>query len=336
MLVTRTEYTDADSTILPIVSATEANIDHERLHRTSRSFRSLGMKSIVLVKDGALAWEWHDLGEDRVEPLFSCTKSVLSLLIGIAADEGLLRGWDEPAVQWIEPLQRSEDPRIHQITVGHLLTMTAGLEWADFDKPYREMRQSEDWVAYSAGVPMLHDPGKVFCYNSGGSHMLSAILTQATGESAMQYASTRLFEPLAIRHAAWSSNNGINEGGTGLHLGSRDLAKLGLLCLQRGQMNGTSIVSTGWVEQTTRSHHKALKHYEPRIYGEYGGHWWVDEGDEASGPFYFAYGHGGQYLIVAPKLDAVVVIRKKPSGRGSGILSRDLFHNSIIPSITLV
>jgi CubicO group peptidase (beta-lactamase class C family) len=183
---------------------------------------------------------------------------------------------------------------------------------------------------------MLHDPGKVFCYNSGGSHMLSAILSQVTGESAMQYASSRLFEPLAIHHAAWSSNNGINEGGTGLHVSSRDLAKLGLLCLRGGQLNGSSLVSSTWLEETTRSHHKALKHYEPRIYGEYGGHWWVDEGDEASGPFYFAYGHGGQYLIVAPKLDAVIVIRKKPAGRGSGIISRDLFHHAIVPSLTLV
>jgi CubicO group peptidase (beta-lactamase class C family) len=152
----------------------------------------------------------------------------------------------------------------------------------------------------------------------------------------MQNASTRLFEPLAIHHAAWSSNNGINEGGTGLHLGSRDLAKLGLLCLRGGTVNGMSLVSKAWLELTTKSHHKALKHYEPRIYGEYGGHWWVDEGDEASGPFCFAYGHGGQYLIIAPKLDAVVVIRKKPSGRGSGIISRDLFHHSIVPSITIV
>lgn len=336
MLVTRSEFADADNTILPIVSAKEANIDEERLHRTARTFRSLGMKSVVLVKGGALAWEWHDLGEDTVEPLFSCTKSVLSLLLGIAAEEGLLQGMEEPASKWIEPLGRATDERVHQITVGHLLTMTSGMEWADFDKPYRAMRQSEDWVAYSAGVPMLHDPGKVFCYNSGGSHLLSAILTQTTGESAMQYATARLFEPLAIRHAAWSSNNGINEGGTGLHLASRDLAKLGLLCLRSGQLNDSSLVPSTWLEQTTRSHHKALKHYEPRIYGEYGGHWWVDEGDQASGPFYFAYGHGGQYLIVAPKLDAVVVIRKKPSGRGSGIISRDLFHHSIVPSLTVV
>ncbi|GMK37107.1 6-aminohexanoate-dimer hydrolase [Paenibacillus sp. CCS19] len=336
MLVTRSEYTDTDNAILPIVSAQEANIDHDRLHRNAASFRSLGMRSVVLVKDGALVWEWHDLGEDKVEPLFSCTKSVLSLLIGIASDEGLIRGMEEFASEWIEPFARAADPRIHQITVGHLLTMTSGLEWADFDKPYRAMRKSEDWVAYSAGVPMLHDPGKVFCYNSGGSHLLSSILSQATGHSAMQYATTRLFEPLAIRHAAWSSNNGINEGGTGLHLGSRDLAKLGLLCMRGGYLNGTPIVSTAWLEQTTKSHHKALKHYEPRIYGEYGGHWWVDEGDEASGPFYFAYGHGGQYLIVAPKLDAVIVIRKKPSGRGSGIISRDLFHHSIVPSLTPV
>jgi len=320
--------------ILPRRSAKEAGLDYERLDRTMKQLPALGMKSVVLASNGSLAWEWHDSGEDRPLSLYSCTKSVLSMLLGVAVGQGLLSGMEELAADWLEPLGRSADARKRKLTIGHMLTMTAGFDWQDFDKPYWAMKRSEDWVSFAAERSIQHEPGKVFCYNSGCSHMLSAILSAATGKSAMSYAAQYLFGPLGIRHAAWSSRGGVNDGGTGLHLSSRDMAKLGQLCLQGGRLGAEKLVPSGWLEQTTRPYHKALSHYEPRIYGHYGGHWWVDEGDETTGPFYFAFGYGGQYLIVAPKLNAVAIIRKKPAGRNQAIVSRDLFHHVLVPSLT--
>ncbi|WP_127530501.1 serine hydrolase domain-containing protein [Paenibacillus kobensis] len=319
--------------ILPRRSAKEAGLDHQRLDRMTKQLPALGMKSVVLVADESLVWEWHEQGEDRPLSLYSCTKSVLSILLGIATGQGLLSGMEQKASDWLEPLKRSVDDRKQNLTIRHMLTMTAGFEWQDFDKPYWAMKRSDNWVSFAAEQPIVHEPGKVFCYNSGCSHMLSAILTEASGKSAMSYASENLFGPLGIQRAAWSSRNGVNDGGTGLHLSSRDMAKLGLLCLQKGRLEGTQLIPAAWLEQTTMPHHKALSHYEPHIYGHYGGHWWVEDGDEASGPFYFAFGYGGQYLIVAPKLNAVAVIRKKPAGRNQAIVSRDLFHHVLVPSL---
>lgn len=292
------------------------------------------MKSVVLVKDGALAWDWYDNGSDKPLALYSCTKSVLSLLLGIAVGQGLIEGIEEKAARWLPQLDRSADERKRSITIGHLLTMTSGLDWADFDKPYWEMKRTGDWVSFAARRELLHPPGKAFAYNSGGSHLLSALLSEASGMSAMNFASQHLFAPLGIRHAAWSARDGINEGGTGLHLYARDLAKIGLLCLNGGTISGMQVVPSAWLEHSTVAAHKGLAHYEPRIYGRYGWHWWVDDGDDASGPFYFAFGYGGQYLIVAPSLNAVIVIRKKPNGRNQAIVSRDLFHHVLVPALS--
>ncbi|GFN31763.1 serine hydrolase domain-containing protein [Paenibacillus xylaniclasticus] len=333
MLIQTSNNTEREDAMLPRQSAKEAGLEYKRLDRMRQQLPALGMKSVVLVSNGSLVWEWHEHGEDRPLSLYSCTKSVISLLIGIAIGQGLLSGMEERAAEWLEPLRRSADSRKRELTIGHMLTMTAGFDWQDFDKPYWAMKRTNDWVAFAADRPIIHEPGKVFCYNSGCSHMLSAVLTAAAGKSAMSFASEHLFGPLGIKRAAWSSRNGINDGGTGLHLSSRDMAKLGLLCLQQGRMAGEQLVPADWLDITTKPYHKALSHYEPHIYGCYGGHWWVDEGDGASGPFYFAFGYGGQYLIVAPKLQAVAVIRKKPAGRNQAIISRDLFHYVLVPSL---
>ncbi|MWC27935.1 serine hydrolase domain-containing protein [Paenibacillus sp. MMS18-CY102] len=317
---------------LPRRSVQEAGVDGEKLTVMAAKLPSWGMKSIVLVQAGALVWEWHDTGEDRPLSLYSCTKSVLSMLMGIAIGQGQLKGTDERVADWLEPFGRKGvDERLAAIELSHLLTMTSGIDWPDFDKPYRAMRTSADWVQFVADRSIHQPPGRAFCYNSGGSHLLSAVLTKATGQSALSYASEHLFSPLGIQRAAWSSNRDINEGGTGLHLSARDMAKLGLLYLHGGTWEGKTIVPSEWVRTSTRAHHKALVHYEPHIYGQYGDHWWVSDGDEESGPFYFAFGYGGQYLIVAPELDAVVVIRKAPTGRNQAIVSRELFHQWIVP-----
>ncbi|EFM12467.1 beta-lactamase [Paenibacillus curdlanolyticus YK9] len=322
----------ANDPYMPSRTAKEAGLDEEKLLGMASKLPEWGMKSVVLVQSGAMVWEWHDKGEDRPLSLYSCTKSVLSMLLGIAMGQGLLQGTDERVADWLEPFRRAGvDERFADITLSHLLTMTSGIDWPDFDKPYRAMRASEDWVQFVAHRPIHQLPGRAFCYNSGGSHLLSAILTEATGVSALSYAAEHLFGPLGIQRAAWSSQGSVNEGGTGLHMSSRDMAKLGLLYLRDGKWGSQTIVPAEWVQASTRAHHKALVHYEPPIYGQYGDHWWVSDGDEQSGSFYFAFGYGGQYLIVAPSLDAVVVIRKAPTGRNQAIRSRELFHQWIVP-----
>ncbi|MBW7461570.1 serine hydrolase, partial [Paenibacillus sepulcri] len=177
---------------------------------------------------------WHDKGEDRVGAVYSLTKSILSALIGIAIGEGCIQGVKQPIADYFAEVASAEDPRKRGILIEHLLTMTPGFHWPDFDKPYWKMRRTPDWVSFILDQPMAHTPGEAFTYNSGGSHLLSAILRKATGEPVYDYAKRHLFDKLGFIRPRWNSSSGIHEGGTGLHISAQDMAKFGQLYLQGG------------------------------------------------------------------------------------------------------
>ncbi|PZD96076.1 serine hydrolase [Paenibacillus sambharensis] len=312
--------------------AAVSGLDTDKLNEMNDTARQYGMRSVLIVKDGRIAWEWHEQGTDRIGSVYSCTKSVLSALIGIALDEGHIRSVDDRAAGYLK-LQGSLEE--HPVTIKQLLTMTPGYDWPDFDKPYKEMKKAEDWVQYVLDRPLVHTPGEVFTYNSGGSHLLSAVLTSATGTSTLSYAREKLFGPLGIRRLKWGGQHGIQEGGAGLYLTAEDLAKLGMLFANQGVWEGNRLLSAGWIEESTRSHSKGLVNYRPSIYGNYGYHWWVSaEQPEEVPPYYFAFGYGGQYMAVVPEYNAVVVLRKNLAGRNKALLSRRILHEYIFSSLT--
>lgn len=289
------------------------------------------IKSVIVYRNGELLEDWHGGGADTMGPLYSCTKSVLSALIGIAQERGDIRSIDQPIGDYIDVSMLDMSLR-DRITIKHLLTMTPGFEWPDFDKPYKELRASHDPVAYTLAKPIIHEPGHAYTYNSGGSHLLSAILTAATGKSALLYAKERLFQPLGFKAARWSEKNGISEGGTGLSLFGHDLAKIGLLFLQQGRWEGTELISPSWIEESSALHHRGLLQYEPPIYGGYGYHWWVSpEQHNSCADCYFAFGHGGQYLMNIPTLGLTIVIRKKITKRNDAKWSRELIFQHLVP-----
>lgn len=284
------------------------------------------IKDVVIIQRGNLLWEWHERGTDRIGPIYSCTKSILSALIGIALEQGHLPSLDEPLSNFFDGQPKAN------VTVRHLLTMTPGWEWPDFDKPYNEMKKSEDCCQFVLKQPIIHEPGEAFTYNSGGSHLLSAILTKVTGKSALELAVQQLFKPMKFRTYKWTEFAGSSEGGTGLQLTSRDMAKFGKLFLQKGEWDGERLVPESWVSLSTSAHHKAQTNYEPPIYGAYGFHWW-NSNAEHNGvvELYFALGFGGQYIFVIPEVDAVVVIRRKVTKKNEAILSKRLLFEYIWP-----
>ncbi|CAM4269236.1 CubicO group peptidase (beta-lactamase class C family) [Paenibacillus endophyticus] len=289
------------------------------------------IKSVIVRQGTRSILEWHASGKDIIGPLYSCTKSVLSLLIGMAIDQGLLKNVDQPITDFLDhPAEIKE--ALSRITIKHLLTMTSGFDWPDFDKPYKAFRASEDPVQYVFKQPLISDPGTAFAYNSGGSHLLSAILTKAAGISALSFAKEHLFEPLGFQGARWMERGGVNEGGTGLFLYSRDLANIGSLLVQNGCYGGKSFVSSEWITESTQLHHRGLLHYEPPIYGGYGYHWWHSpEEHNSQCDCYFAFGHGGQYLLIAPEYELTVVVRKQITKRNEAEWSRKLIFEQIIP-----
>lgn len=317
---------------LPYAEPGESGLRAEALSKLESTLAKRKFKTVVVARGGKIAWEWHESGRDAIGPLFSCTKSVLSALIGIAISEGKLAGINRQIAECLP--SSSYRPEHEAITLAHLLTMTAGIDWPDFDKPYRELRAAADPVAYVLGRPLVHPPGRAFAYNSGGSHLLSAALTAATGQTALDYARDKLFLPLGFRGAKWTERGGVNEGGTGLQLHAHDLVKFGQLFLQEGRWEGRRLLPAEWIARSTEAHHRGLLHYTPPIYGSYGYHWWNSPAVH-NGVFdcCFAFGHGGQYTLIAPGEELVAVIRKAPTGRNMAIHSRELLFTHIASAL---
>lgn len=290
------------------------------------------IKDVVVLRHGEPIWKLHPAGGDRVGAIYSCTKSFTSALIGIAVDQGYIPSIDERLSTYFPSIIERPDGRYDAITLRHLLTMTSGMEWPDFDKPYWAMRRTDDWMSFILSRPIAHEPGTVFAYNSGGSHLLSAVLTQTTGTDVYTFASENLFGKLGFMHPRWNCEAGICEGGTGLHMRSADMAAFGQLFLQGGEWNGERLISRAWTEQSTKTHHKGLQHYDPPIFGEYGFHWWTSSAvHNGTVDCYFAEGYGGQFIFVVPSLELCAAIRKEPEGKPSAMHAKELFFRHIVP-----
>lgn len=261
---------------------------------------------VVLIADGRLILDATFWPYDGTEPhnLASVTKSVMTTLIAIADAQGAL-DLDQPMLDFFEDRKVANlDGRKRRITVRHLTGMVSGLECVgEHDEPtLHEMNASPDWVQFTLDLPMAAEPGTTFSYCSPGMHLLSAILQEATGETALDYARGHLFGPLRITEVAWPADpQGVTHGWGDLRLRPEDAARFGQLWLDGGVWNGQRIVPEDWVREA--SHVQAET---GDIWGDdYGYGWWVMTGDAI--PQYAAQGRGGQRVGVFPSLGIVAV-----------------------------
>jgi CubicO group peptidase (beta-lactamase class C family) len=260
----------------------------------------ISIDSLLIIRNGSVLLDAYFYPYDGTIPhdLASVTKSVMTTLIGIAADQGKIQ-LDQPMVSFFPDRTIANlDARKEHITVRHLAGMVNGFESGCLagDEPTLDaMRATPDWVQSALDRKMVREPGTSFCYDSPGMHLLSAILQESTGMTALDFARKNLFEPLGIREVIWASDpQGYTDGWGDLHLKPRDAAKLGYLWLNKGVWEGKQIVSAAWVQDSVKVQSKA----GPDDYG-YG--WWV------SPDSYYAMGRGGQNIKVMSSLNAVVV-----------------------------
>jgi CubicO group peptidase (beta-lactamase class C family) len=265
--------------------------------------------SLLVVRNGYLVFEkYYSWGSpDKYAVVHSVTKSVTSALIGIAIDRGYLKGVDQKLSEFFpEYLADESDPRKMEITLKHLLTMSAGFRWNDRGPVMRFWYTSSNWAQFTIQLPQDNNPGDVFTYNSSVSHLLSIILSKSTSVSTLDFARQNLFEPLGIKSAYWHQDpQGYYIGGFGLGLSARDLAKIGYLYLNNGYWNGQSIVPEYWVKESTAQHIQASR---SPLYGTfgYGYQWWVKDVDGCSS--FRAWGRRGQFIVVVPDLDLVLAV----------------------------
>ncbi|HET8842510.1 MAG TPA: serine hydrolase, partial [Ktedonobacteraceae bacterium] len=304
---------------------------------------------ILLARDGQLVYEAYFDGSssDLLRNPRSVTKTVTSMLIGIAIDKGLLPGvhapiWPFFANKW--PPQ-NPDPRKEQITVEDFLTMSSLLECDDnnaFSRGNEErMYLIEDYVQFTLDLPIKgfdpalkpeHQPyGRSFSYCTAGVATLGGVLEGASGMPVPAFAHEHLFAPLLIEEMQWHiTPTGLAMTGGGLCLRSRDLLKLGQLYLNNGIWNGTRIVSEEWVTTSTQPHVRIDEQTE------YGYLWWLQAFPSTGKRFasYFMSGNGGNKVFVFPELQLVAVITSTNYGtRGMHEQVERILCEYILPSV---
>jgi CubicO group peptidase (beta-lactamase class C family) len=264
--------------------------------------KGIAIDSLLIIHNGYVVLDAHFAPYDGTFPhnLASVTKSVMTTLIGIAADQGKL-DLDQPMVSFFPDRTIANlDERKARMTVRHLATMTNGMQsgcMADDLGTIAAMRAKPDWMQAALDRPMIAEPGTEFCYDSPGMHILSAILQESTGMTALEFAQQNLFGPLGIQDAIWDVDpQGYNQGGGDLHLTPESAAKIGYLWLHQGNWNGQQIVSRDWVLDSIRRHSTKVDHDSGYGYG-----WWINMSH------YFAAGRLGQSIRVIPALNTVLV-----------------------------
>jgi CubicO group peptidase (beta-lactamase class C family) len=259
--------------------------------------------SLLIIRDGYVVVDaaFYPYDGRTVHNVASVTKSLMTTLIGIAIDQSALN-LDDPMVSFFPDRAIANlDPRKQAITVRHLASMSSGLECAaDPDEPtLREMVASPDYVQFVLDRRVAWEPGAQFIYCSPAIHLLSPVLQQATGMTALDFASTNLFEPLGFGEVVWPSDpQGYTDGWAEVSLDPHDMAKLGFLFLHGGQWDGRQIVSRQWVEQATTPQVTTPDGEDP-----YGFGWWVETVVEGAS----ARGRGGQNVYVLPAWNMILV-----------------------------
>lgn len=297
-------------TSFPSGNPEDCAVDRQTLDKADASItqRYPRMRSFLLVRHGKLIYERYYGGHTpaSLNDLRSATKSVMSLLTGIAVSRGELPPLDTPVASLLSkyvPLHAS--PLLERITLRHLLTMTSGFVWQTGKKLgeplIRRFHRSRNWASFALSLPIEEANIGNFQYRSTDSHLLSVILSECTGLDGYSYAKRHLFRPLDIRHTAWSSSpEGHTMGHVGLYLTSRDMAKFGVCCLNDGRWNRQRVIPSAWIME---AHAPQVKGYA--AFGDYGFQWWT--GQISGFRFALAHGHGGQQIYVLPELDTIVV-----------------------------
>lgn len=289
--------------------------------------------SLILMRHGHIVYEQYYNGSHVSDSnnIASVSKSILSALFGIAFDQGFFLTVEDRVAEYLPRyFADSADPRLLDLRLRDLLTMTHGLAWKENDSE-RFLTDSEDWVADILSLPLNNEPGALFHYSTGASHVMSAVLTEATGMSVCEFAHRYLFEPLGVEAEFWGVDpKGYFTGGHSVSMTAREMARFGQLFLQEGHWQGEQVVPGWWVVAST----------SPQVdignnYAGYGYYWWLNH--IAAYDMYSALGAAGQILHVIPDLELVMVTTHRFAGNPRDYAeeaeSYQFLWNDLIPAI---
>lgn len=307
----------------------DVGIDPSKLDMMVEAIKEQNIEadSVMVIRDGYVVMDAYfpPFDEGELHIVYSCTKSVVSTLIGIAIEEGYIESLDQRLLDFFPGrIVENVNQWKEEITLRDMLTMAAGFdardswlyEWEWLDR----MNEAPDALQYVLDLEVIEEPGTRFEYTNGVSHLLSCIVTETTGKSALEYARERLFGPLGITEVDWVNDiMGRNWGYSNLYLTPHDMAKIGYLLLNEGEWDNQEIVSKEWVEDATS------KHLDANILPGYGYQWWVSPNG-----YYSAIGYKGQFIHVVPDLDLIMVTTSRNADDFNRILS--LLETYVIPA----
>ncbi|WP_035051769.1 serine hydrolase domain-containing protein [Andreprevotia chitinilytica] len=279
--------------------------------------------ALLIARNGKLVTEKYLNGTAANQrlPIYSCTKSITGALVGIAIADHKISGTDATLGSLLPNLKLPADKSA--IKLENLLSLTAGFKWA-LGSDDRDMYQQQDWLNYVVNKPLVTEPGTRFVYNSGVSHLLAAVVQQASKQDLLTYANTKLFGPLGISDVNWSSDpKGIRAGGFGLELRLPDLLKIGQLYLDQGRWQDKQLIPESWVATSTTKHI-----YSDHDDMNYGYQWYIDP----KGRYFAAFGLGSEghrMLAVVPDKKLVVLLLGHFSGPSQ---ARDILEDYLIPA----
>lgn len=340
-----------------IATPEDVGLDGARLCAISERLKvtNANVHGVVIVRGGKLVFEQYFAGYDEpwggssgryefdattLHDLRSVTKSVISLLVGIALDRKLIANLDEPVTKYFPEYADMRTPGWDRITLRHLLQMSSGLQW-DENLPWND--RNDEWhlvndadpLRYVFQKPFVFEPDTFFNYNGGGTDLLGKVIEKASGVRIDAFANEALFGPLGITD--WQLKdyrNGKQATAAGMRLRPRDAAKIGQLVLAKGEWQGRRIVSAEWIVESIKPRFQATNMFGGLYY--YGYQWWIGRTliNDRETRWVAGQGLGGQRLVIVPDHELVMMVTQGlyPSGR-QGQATLDLLANFVLPAV---
>jgi CubicO group peptidase (beta-lactamase class C family) len=301
------------------------------LEKRLRSGEIPNVHGVLVSHKGKTVAEWYFEGRDErrgtplgvvkfgpetIHDIRSVTKSIVSIVFGIAQASGAIGSLDTAALDYFPEYEDLWTPERRRITLRHLLSMTSGLHWDETTHPYTDPRNSEtamdrarDRLRFVLEQKVDAPPGEKFRYSGGDVALIAAIIARATKKPLDEFTRSALFAPLGVTKVEWlEDGSGVPIAASGLRMLPRDMAKIGLLMMNNGRHDGRQIVPEAWIKASVAPH--ALVEADQRCGFHYGYFWWLAPAcDKSKEPGVFiAIGNGGQRILVVPDRALVVVV----------------------------
>jgi len=327
----------------PYPEADKQNIDGNQLVQAFKNAETIyDLQALAVARNNAIvAEEYYNDANSEPDPnlhVMSVTKSISSTLIGIAIDKGFIQSINQTVSDFLGSEVDTVNPALGQVTIQQLLTMTCGHDWHELgnESEFNDFVNSADQLDYILNKPIVTAPGTIFNYSDGAAHLISVIITKATGMDASTFADQYLFSPMGLGERIWYDDNRMFAyGGVGLCIGIHDMIKIGFLYLNEGNFNGKQIVPSGWIKAVT-SFHISTNNIIPFL-TDYGYYWWI--GNAHGHDFICANGYGGQFIFIVKELNLVVSSRanyRNISGSQAGENWYNILNiiiNQILPAV---